>query len=321
MSTTSTPYSTRPSTPTTAAAAASLPAILCLHGGGTSGLIFKIQLRNLLQHLRPYFRLIFLDAPYPSPAGPNVLPAFADVGPYYRWMPAEDFSSRGLEAGVREQEDAARRTRESILEVVREGRRGKGEAEGRGEIVGVLGFSQGARMSAGLLADQEEGRADGEMPRFGFGVLLCGSYPPYSLSNAGKSPLDWAGKRDEHGTLLPPRPEEVIHIPSVHVRGLLDPHLEKGRRLGRYFAGEEEEEEEGEEEWSGYGYGDRKGDGVTKVVLEFEMGHHLPQAAGDVSSGGKAATKEIVDAILRVSAPYHGKGTFGDGGTSQPNGI
>ncbi|KAL9097644.1 MAG: hypothetical protein Q9163_006328 [Psora crenata] len=305
-STLSTPYSTRPSTPTTAA----LPAILCLHGGGTSALIFKIQLRNLLSRLRSHFRLIFLDAPYPSAAGPNVLPAFADVGPYYRWMPAEDYSSHskgGVDGGVREQEEGARRARAQILNVIREGR-----ARGEGEVVGVLGFSQGGRMAAGLLADQEEGRAAVEMPRFAFGVLLCASYPPYSLANAAKAPPTQgvlAQRRDEHGTLVPPRPDEVIYIPSVHVRGLVDPHLEKGRRLARYFAGEEKEEEDedgGQDAWSGYGYGDGnmtkgKKPEVTKVELEFEMGHHLPQAAGDVSSGGKAATKEIVDAILRVS--------------------
>ncbi|MDI1487420.1 MAG: hypothetical protein OHK93_006690 [Ramalina farinacea] len=267
-----TPNST-PSTP--------LPRILCLHGGGTSATIFKIQTRHLARTLAPYFRLIYVDGPFPSDAGPGVLPVFVDCGPYYRWMPPESFED--VEAGVQEQVVAARRTRERVVDAIKrdeerevEKAGGKG---GVGEVVGVLGFSQGARMAAGLLADQA---ASGDekgitgMPEWKFGVLLCGSYPPYSIANAGKRPEEFKGAKDEHGVLEPPAEHEVMgDVPTVHVRGLRDPHLEKGRRLGRYFGGEKEE-------------------------MEFEMGHYLPQAAGDVASGGKNATVEIRDAILRA---------------------
>ena len=260
----------------------SLPRILCLHGGGTSAVIFKIQLRNLSRALRDHFRFIFLDAPYLSPAGPGVLPVFADAGPYYRWMPAEDFATEGVETGVREQERGAKKSRQKIVEAIREDDKAiveEDQSAKPGPVVGVMGFSMGGRMTAGLLADQAEGRAweTQGMPELKFGVMLCASYPPYSLTNASKSPLNFPGPRDNLGTLVPPKEEEVLSMPSVHVRGLLDENLERGRRLSRYF----------------------KEDGV-KEELEFQMHHNLPQAAGDTTSGGQKSTDEIRDAILRV---------------------
>ena len=269
-SSSSTPLASRPVSP----ASRQKPRILCLHGGGTSALIFKIQLRNLTRALAPQFNFIFLDAPFTSEAGPGVLPVFADCAPYHRWMPIEDYGSRGLEAGIKEQEHAARRSRERMVEAIE-----KDTAAGNtGPVVGVAGFSQGGRMTAGLLADQHERRNFPGLPQFEFGVLLCASYPPYSLTNASKSPLDWPGPRDHHGTLKPPGEAEIISVPSVHVRGLLDPHLEKGRRGSKYF----------------------KGETGIKEDLEFEMAHNMPQAAGDTTSGGQASTNEIRDAVLRV---------------------
>lgn len=197
-----------------------------------------------------------------------MLPVFAECGPYFRWMPPDDYSTSGPEAGVAVQKASAEKTRRKIVKAV--------EEEEGGEVVGVLGFSQGGRMAAGLMADQEEGRAYPGMPHFRFGVLLCASYPPYSMKNAGKSPADWPRGMDEHGMLNVPKGEVMITLPSVHVRGLLDQHLEKGRRLRKYFGGK------------------------SCVDLEFEMGHHLPQAAGDVASGGRKATNEIRDAIVEA---------------------
>ena len=192
-------------------------------------------------------------------------------------MPIENVSADTEKAKekemIAEQISSAQETRRKIVEVIEEGR-GRGE----GEVVGVMGFSQGGRMAAGLLADQEEGRAWAGMPVFRFGVLLCASYPPYSLANAERGAGDWLRERDHHGVLGMPAEGEIMKgTPTVHVRGSLDPHLEKGRRLGKYFGGR-----------------------AQKVELEFEMGHHLPQAAGDERSGGVRSTEEIRDAILRV---------------------
>ena len=144
---------------------------------------------------------------------------------------------------------------------------------GTGEWVGVLGFSQGGMMTAGLLADQEDGEETG-LPEWQFGVLLCASYPPLSLSRA-RGYTAPKGMVDEHGEVREPEEKEIIHIPSVHVRGKLDPHFEKGRRLAKFF------------------------DKDTSFHLEFVMGHHLPGAAGDTTSS-KDDTDKIRDAVLRA---------------------
>ena len=129
-------------------------------------------------------------------------------------------------------------------------------------------------MASGLLADLQNSEPT-SLPAWKFGVFICASYPPLSLQNARMAGLSGEGEVDGHGPVAAPGAEEIIRVPSVHVRGLLDPHLEKGRRLERYF-------EEG-----------------SRVSLEFVMGHHLPGAAGDTTSG-KGDTDEIRDAILRM---------------------
>lgn len=230
-----------------------LPRILCLHGGGTNATIMKIQLRRLTSALREHFTFVFVTALLESGPGPGVLPAFADCGPYFRWMAPEGEDQAPLQ----------RKVRELLRDTI--------SSDG-GEFVGVLGFSQGARMAAGLLADQEEGENEG-MPEWKFGVLLCGSYPPGSLS-ASREPAPGVNnsvRRDEHGEIREPDTREVMNVPTVHMRGLQDIHLEKGRRLSKFFS--------------------------NKIEFEFDQGHHLPGAAGDTTSP-KTATADLADAIL-----------------------
>lgn len=186
-----------------------------------------------------------------------MLPVFEACGPFYRWqVPEAEDQLRG-----------ALRVREVLRDAIAEDER----AGRTGEVVGVLGFSQGARMAAGLLADREAGER-GWVARLRVGVFVCGSYPPYSLAAARKVGGGWKPERvDKHGEVREVEEGEVIRCPSVHVRGLMDVHLEKGRRLAEWFD--------------------------EKVEFEYEMGHHLPGAAGDTTSP-KDATKEIAEAIL-----------------------
>ena len=235
---------------------AHLPRLLCLHGGGTSALIFKIQTRRLQWALRSTFKFVFADGPFQSGPGPGVLPAFEGCEPYYRW----------LNPGSPTAEQDQRRVRQVLKKVM---------MDDGGEFVGVLGFSQGGRLTAGLLADQAEGNAAEGMPHWKFGVMLCGSYPPLSLSLARSPSVKPSQGIDEHGEIREPDEDEIIHIPSVLVRGTLDPHCEKGRRLVEYF------------------------DLEMASVLVFKMGHHLPGAAGDTTSD-KGDTQKIVDAILKA---------------------
>ena len=214
-------------------------------------MIFKIQLRRLQWALRPYFKFVFVSGPFESGPGPGVLPVFEGCGPYYRWESPEGLDKALGQLKVRE-----------LLKTAME--------EDGGEFVGLIGFSQGARMVTGLLADQEEGENEG-MPVWKFGVLLCGSYPPFSLSASRKQIVE-PEKKDKHGEIREPAVGEIIRVPSVHVRGTKDVHCEKGRRLAKFFG--------------------------DKIEFEFEMGHHLPGAAGDTTSP-KSATADIADAVLR----------------------
>ena len=235
-----------------------LPRLLCLHGGGTSAMIFKIQTRRLQWALRSTFKFVFADGPFVSGPGPGVLPVFAGCEPYFSWLKRESPTP----------EQDQRRVRQVLLKLMK---------DDGGEFVGLMGFSQGATLTAGLLADQVEGNAPDGMPKWQFGVMLCGGFPPLSMSLA-RSPSSRPSRGvDAHGETRDPDEDEIIHVPSVLVRGTLDPHCEKGRRQVKYF------------------------DPESAIVMEFNMGHNLPGAAGDTTSD-KGDTQRIVDAILKVSS-------------------
>ena len=223
-------------------------------------MIFKIQTRRLQWALRSTFKFVFVDGIFPSGPGPGVLPAFAGCEPYFRWQ--------NFDSDTAEQDQ--RRVRQMLAKVIR---------DDGGEFVGVLGFSQGAKLTAGLLADQEERNTAAGMPDWKFGVMLCGAYPPLSLSQARAPSTKPSQGIDEFGETRQPDDDEIIHVPSVLVRGTLDPHCERGRRLARYF------------------------DEETAISLVFKIGHHLPGAAGDTTSD-KGDTQRIVDAILKVYADH-----------------
>ncbi|KAK2010237.1 oxidoreductase [Colletotrichum eremochloae] len=136
------------------------PKILCLHGGGTSAMIFQIQLIRLSRVLEPQFEFVFLDGPIESEPGPGVLPVFEGCGPYRRWVtddpsvPAEELE----------------RQKETVMELL------KMYIQQTGPYVGVMGFSQGARAAASVLLEQQR---QPFVPYNLFGVFLCGTYPPF----------------------------------------------------------------------------------------------------------------------------------------------
>jgi predicted esterase len=170
----------------------SKPCILCLHGGGTNARIFNIQTIRIQRALSSTFEFIFIDAPFESPPGPGVLPFFEGCGPFYRWIaPGEDTLP-----------DATRR-------LIDETARLRG---GQKRVVGVLGFSQGARLAAGLLLELQLGGKEGE--DFKFGVFLMGTAPPLTSNSLG----------DEEKKVL-------ITTPSVHVVGVYDPYVNESEML------------------------------------------------------------------------------------------
>ena len=64
--------------------------MVMLHGSGSSSAIFGIQTHSLAKELSKTFDLVFIDAPTPSEPGPGILPLFANMPCYYRWLAPED---------------------------------------------------------------------------------------------------------------------------------------------------------------------------------------------------------------------------------------
>ncbi|KAL2261279.1 hypothetical protein VTK26DRAFT_4483 [Humicola hyalothermophila] len=252
-----------PTTTTTAAAdpTVHLPRLICLHGFGTNAAIMRIQCRALAAALSPHFRLLFPDAPFPSPPGPGVEPVFSAWAPFRSWVPVPAGAARARigERGEVELPATAEGIDAAIRAAVEEDERRNGAT---GEVVGVLGFSQGARVAGSLLlreqrwrkgsvggAGEEEGR--GRRPRYRFAVLMAGRGPF----------LDLVGDIERHVQ------DAALRLPTLHVHGLRDQWLEDHRALVKGAC--------------------EKG---TAAVVEWDGDHRLPSKAQDVA----AVVKEIV---------------------------
>lgn len=215
-------------------------------------MIFSFQARKLTYALRHRFRCVFVTAPIESEPGPGVLPIFETAGPFFEWI-----------AKTEAEEERVRSTLQREL-----------EKEDGAPFVGVLGFSQGGRIAAGLLHEQEQTSA--AAPRLWFGVIVNSTYPPvrqHSNPSATLPRLAESARRewdDQH--------DGCIHLPSIHVHGTSDEDLDRSRLLVRCF------------------------DPTTTTVMEFDNGHHLPLLVDD--------TQEIADEMWRVyqqERPKHEK--------------
>ncbi|KAH7056942.1 serine hydrolase-domain-containing protein [Macrophomina phaseolina] len=245
------------------AAALRLPRILCLHGGGTNARIFRAQCRTISSLLQPHFRLVFAEAPFPSHAGPDVLAVYQDWGPFrawFQWHPDEP-----------ERDVDAHRT--AIWARLRAAMRDDDQQGGRGEWIAVLGFSQGAKLAASLLLLEQRLRehphlharlpAGGRLPPFRFAVLIAGRPPVVDL--------------------LPPAEAQpaLLHLPTIHVHGLLDP----GLRLHRQLLAQCCEK------------------GSTRLV-EWQGNHRLPIKTGDAAAVVQAILATAADAGLAEASAF-----------------
>ncbi|KAK2737578.1 hypothetical protein FQN55_001008 [Onygenales sp. PD_40] len=266
-----------------------LPAILCLHGAGTSSEILHIQTIRLRRELSDRFSFVFVDAPFETEPGPGVLPVFADVGPYYTWVdprpsspPPRSSERRDDEAdkngkggdGNSPEQPAQRVSRLSkqrgrsqlmppqTVEVIEEAVRRQVEKDGRG-FVGVLGFSMGARLAAGLVLEQQQqaaknqgvsvqnGDGGNDVPNgeqqettFKFSVSICGTFPPITRLH---DLVDHEDPARDKITL------SQIEIPALHILGLKDPWFAQGELMATtHFSP------------------------ATRTVRRLDMGHHLP---------------------------------------------
>lgn len=208
-----------------------LPRILCLHGGGTNAHIFRMQCRVLDRMLRPYFRLVFAEAPLPALPGPDVTAAYKDYGPFKAWLRVRD------EDPVLEAHHIVSKIEDSLKAVrIADDCRGA-----TGEWVGLLGFSQGAHLAASILANQQELRRragdDATWPIYRFGVLLAGRGPlrwlhpdlpmPPGFVNASKCTTGIEREQELFVNASPYR----LQTPTIHVHGLVDPNIELHRKL------------------------------------------------------------------------------------------
>ncbi|KAB8227684.1 serine hydrolase FSH [Aspergillus alliaceus] len=183
------------------------PAIICLHGHGSSGEIFQAQSQNLTRVLSPHFRFLFLNSPITTAqAGVGVPLYYAHIKPYRRWH--QDRNTIGLfDVTVEDVERERRVVRDSLKDVIeRERRNGPGAG-----VVGVMGFSQGTRVATAVCLDPELGRD------IKFAIMICGICPSLPLS-AAETQVS--------------RPLDIV---SVHVQGSGDPWLAKGTRLSKQY--------------------------------------------------------------------------------------
>jgi hypothetical protein len=133
-----------------------------------------------------------------------------------------------------------------------------------GQVAGVIGFSQGTRVVAGLLKGaeivarlKEEGGDVGELDwlDFSFALSVCGSYPPPLIPDSVSAALAASSiPLDQQKALV----EAKISMPTYHVQGVSDEWAWAGKLLieNSYEVGEGQ-----------------------SVVMEAEMGHHYPVKA------------------------------------------
>ena len=213
-----------------------LPRILCLHGGGTNAQIFRLQCRVLIRHLQHTFRLVFAEAPFSSEAGPDVISVYKEYGPFRRWLRfLPHHPDIGARATIQKIDDSLdKATKEDDL---------KGAT---GEWVGLLGFSQGAKVCASLLLRQQirvrKLGASRSKTNYRFAVLLAGRGPLVAMEPqlimtpalADASEIGSPSTTIDDRVLMKGK-EHILQIPTIHVHGLRDPGLDLHRlMLERY---------------------------------------------------------------------------------------
>lgn len=231
-----------------------LPRILCLHGGGTNALIFRMQCRVLEKRLGRSFRLVYAQAPFTSvQPGPDVTSVYKDYGPFRVWLRDHRMSGVWMSRDVAARIDAA-------LALAMAADDAKGAT---GDWVGLLGFSQGAKVAASILYRQQRCG----MTSFRFAVLFAGRGPLVRLMPDLPHPhgLVDAAMPFTH----PPPPawltlgsdEHMLHLPTIHVHGLKDPGLDEHRDLLREYC-----------------------DPRQATLLEWEGDHRMPIKSRDVET-------------------------------------
>lgn len=146
------------------------------------------------------FEFVFAEAPHIAVAGPDVLPFFAGMDPYYCWFRryAED-----LDAELQV-------FNEAIMMSVEDWESENPDCP----IVGVLGFSQGGLASTMLLWEQHVGLVPW-LPKLQFGILIC----------CAASDVVTGYLREKS----PSSKDARITVPTIHIHGTRDCNLGQAR--------------------------------------------------------------------------------------------
>ncbi|KAF1959228.1 citrinin biosynthesis oxidoreductase-like protein CtnB [Byssothecium circinans] len=255
-----------------------LPRLLCLHGGGVNAAIFEAQSRSLIRHLQHSFRLVWADGPFLCDPHSDVIHVYGSYGPFRRWL-------RWLPEHPEIDEESCI---EEIGYSIRTAMEDDDRAGGRGEWVGLMGFSQGAKLSASLLLEQQareeqarrEGRGDIGIGPIGipglewkFGILLAGRAPLSNLNpELMKSQALVSAANISEGFQFVKKVDDgcVLRLPTIHLHGMADAGLHLHRKLYHEYC------EEG-----------------SKTLVEWEGAHRIPIKSKDV--------EPIVGAIYDVA--------------------
>ncbi|XP_077224684.1 dihydrofolate reductase-like [Tasmannia lanceolata] len=189
------------------------PRFLCLHGFRTSGEIIKKQVWKWPESVVEKLDLVFVDANFPAEGKSEVEGIFPP--PYYEW-----FQFNPLFTEYRNFEECLAYIEECMIK--------------HGPFDGLLGFSQGAILSAALPGLQAKGLALTKVPKIKFLIIIGGAKlasPTWSekaYSSQIECPsLHFLGATDflkPHGIKLLESCVEpvVIHHPKGHTIPRLD---------------------------------------------------------------------------------------------------
>ncbi|KAJ5682199.1 hypothetical protein N7462_005364 [Penicillium macrosclerotiorum] len=91
--------------------------------------------------------------------------------------------------------------------------------DSEGDIEGIIGYSEGAKVAASLLMEEEKRRkATGRIPRLKYAIFVCG-WPPMDTVTGAHLLIDDIAD------------DEIINIPTCHVVGAADPFIDASMAL------------------------------------------------------------------------------------------
>ncbi|XP_010266516.1 PREDICTED: esterase OVCA2-like [Nelumbo nucifera] len=189
------------------------PRFLCLHGFRTSAKILRKQVGKWPESVLEKMDLVFVDAPFPAEGKSDVEGIFDP--PYLEWFQfdKEFVQYRNLQECLQYIEDYMIK---------------------HGPFDGLLGFSQGAILSAGLPGLQAKGLALTKVPKIKFLIIIGGAkfQSPTVAENAYSLPIEcpslhFLGETDflrPHGTKLLESFVNpfIVHHPKGHTVPRLD---------------------------------------------------------------------------------------------------